>query len=598
MEYESYLKSGTLLHNNSYRIERVLGQGGFGITYLATHTLLNKYVAIKEFFPKSYCNRDATTSKVTTPTSSNVTLVERLKVKFVKEAEHIGKFDSPNIVKIIDVFEENSTAYYIMDYIEGISLNDLVKQHGPLSEEKAIEYVLKIGKALTYIHSKHVNHLDVKPANIMLRLKDDNPILVDFGLSKQYDSDGNQTSTTPVGISHGYAPMEQYRDGGVKEFSPQTDLYSLAATLYYLLTGIVPPQAVQMIDEELSFPAGFPDRLIPIIAQAMSTKRTDRQPDIDIFCNQLVDPAQFSVQRTLTESREETQLSDTIIKEHQKVAPAKDSVKSKASVDSKERKPLGVVDQPKNKNKAIKIIAIGIPLIIIVSLVFTYIFNGNDGNRGGADPYEDEPMAYAMPEADSFAADCDAVDETVAATSSNVIHGHEYVDLGLPSGLKWATCNVGAYSPEEYGDYFAWGETSTKSTYSKSNSKTYNIEMHDISGNVNYDAARAKWGSSWRMPTYDEMCELVNKCKWNWTSQNGVKGIKVTGPNGNYIFLPAAGSKIDSDKSAIGKCGYYWTSTPDDMGEDYACSTTFTDGDIYDSLDNRYMGSSIRPVSD
>lgn len=128
-----------------------------------------------------------------------------------------------------------------------------------------------------------MNHLDVKPANRMVRSKDNVPILIDFGLSKQYDSDGNQTSTTPVGLSHGYAPIEQYREGGVKEFSPQTDLYSLAATLYYILSGTVPPQATTLVEDDLIFPTSFPSYLEWPIREAMSSSRKRRQDNIDAF---------------------------------------------------------------------------------------------------------------------------------------------------------------------------------------------------------------------------------------------------------------------------------------------------------------------------
>lgn len=277
------LKEGAFLHNDTYRIERVLGQGGFGITYLAVHMRLKKKVAIKEFFPKAFCDREADTSHVRTASAANSVTVEKLRNKFIKEAEHIAEMDSPYIVRITDVFEENHTAYYVMDYIEGRSLSEIVKNDGPLPVGQAVEYISKIGEALAYIHSKKMNHLDVKPANIMVRSKDNAPILIDFGLSKQYDSEGNQTSTTPVGISHGYAPIEQYRDGGVKEFSPQTDLYSLAATLYYLLSGVVPPQASTLVENDLTFPTSFPQNLEEPIRKAMSSARKRRQDNIGFF---------------------------------------------------------------------------------------------------------------------------------------------------------------------------------------------------------------------------------------------------------------------------------------------------------------------------
>lgn len=281
------LKSGVLLRHDTYRIERILGQGGFGITYLATDLSLERYVAIKEFFPKDYCDREESTSHITVGTSSNVELVTRLKAKFLKEARNIAKFDHPGIIKIHTAFEENNTAYYVMDYIEGSNLNEIVKNSGPLSESKAVNYITQVGDALDYIHKHNVNHLDIKPANIMIRKSDDRPILIDFGLSKQYDSEGNQTSTTPTGISHGYAPMEQYKAGGVSEFSPQTDVYSLAATLYYLISGKIPPHATDLIEESLSFPTDFPMNLQKAISKAMSSARKNRHESVAQFLKAL-----------------------------------------------------------------------------------------------------------------------------------------------------------------------------------------------------------------------------------------------------------------------------------------------------------------------
>ena len=178
------------------------------------------------------------------------------------------------------------------------------------------------------------------------------------------------------------------------------------------------------------------------------------------------------------------------------------------------------------------------------------------------------------------------------------IAGHGYVDLGLPSGLKWATCNVGASSPEDYGDYFAWGETSPKAEYTWENSVTDGEQMSDISCNAQYDAATANWGGSWRMPTKAELEELENKCTWTWTTQNGVKGYKVTGPNGNHIFLPAAGYRIGSSLGFDGYDGYYWSSTPHDY-DFYAYYLRFRDIGEYVSYDgSRYDGLTVRPITE
>lgn len=139
-------------------------------------------------------------------------------------------------------------------------------------------------------------------------------------------------------------------------------------------------------------------------------------------------------------------------------------------------------------------------------------------------------------------------------------NGHEFVDLGL--SVKWATCNVGAHFPYEYGSYFAWGETTTKPKYTEENSKTINKNIDDFSGNPEYDAAAYNWGGNCRMPTRAECEELDNRCEWTWTTYGGKKGYKVSGPNGNSIFLPAAGARAGSTLYDAGMCCYYWSSSP------------------------------------
>lgn len=277
------LQSGTLLQGGKYKIERVLGQGGFGITYLAKQELFDRHVCIKEFFFNDYCERGAQ-GEVTSCTTNSKELVDRFLNKFIKEARTISRLDHPNIVRILDIFQENGTAYYAMEYIEGCSLADKVNEQGALSEAVAVDYIKQVASALDYIHQRSINHLDVKPANIMVRQSDNKAILIDFGLSKQYDEQGGQTSTTPVGISHGYAPMEQYNQGGVSTFSPQTDIYSLGATLYKLVTGNTPPQAIEIFNEGLTeLPQSLSSNLITAIRKTMQPKKGDRPQSIGEF---------------------------------------------------------------------------------------------------------------------------------------------------------------------------------------------------------------------------------------------------------------------------------------------------------------------------
>ena len=280
----SSLKENSLLQGGKYRIVKVLGQGGFGITYLATQELLDRKVCVKEFFFKEYCERDESTSHVTLGTQSNHELVERFMGKFIKEARTISQLEHPNIIRIHDIFKENNTAYYVMEYIDGDSLSEKVNHSGCLSEPEAVGYVKQVASALDFIHQRNINHLDIKPANIMVRRSDSKAILIDFGLSKQYDAQGGQTSTTPVGISHGYAPLEQYNVGGVSAFSPQTDIYSLGATLYKLVTGNTPPQAGEVLNEGLpELPNALSGGIKNAIHHAMEVRKKDRPKDIKAF---------------------------------------------------------------------------------------------------------------------------------------------------------------------------------------------------------------------------------------------------------------------------------------------------------------------------
>ena len=160
------------------------------------------------------------------------------------------------------------------------------------------------------------------------------------------------------------------------------------------------------------------------------------------------------------------------------------------------------------------------------------------------------------------------------------------------------TCNVGAERPEEYGDYFAWGETSPKDSYTESNCSTYGVSMTDISGNPQYDAATANWGGAWRMPTKAEQQELLNNCTWEKSMYNDVKGYLVTGPNGNSIFLPAAGYRYGSSSYDVGSYGDYWSSTPREGSDHDACYLFFGSEGLGWDWSYRYVGLSVRPVSE
>ena len=277
------LKTNAVLQNGKYRIEGVLGQGGFCITYMATQVALNRKVTIKEFFMKELCNRDEQTSQVSVPSMGSVDTVARFRAKFVKEAQTIAALNNPHIIHIHDIFEENGTAYYVMDYLSGGSLSDLVQRNGVLAEATALGYIRQVADALSYIHARNINHLDIKPSNVLID-GNGNAVVIDFGLSKRYDETGSQTSTTPVGISHGFAPIEQYQPGGVSTFSPATDIYSLGATLYKLLSVQTPPNATALLDADLDLSSlSASPTTKAAIAAAMQPKRKGRPQTVEAF---------------------------------------------------------------------------------------------------------------------------------------------------------------------------------------------------------------------------------------------------------------------------------------------------------------------------
>lgn len=277
------LLAGTTLQDGKYRIVKCLGRGGFGITYLAEQLGLNRKVAIKEFFMENYCEREEHSSRMTVPTKNNRDFVTRFLVKFIKEAQNIAALNHPNIIRIYDIFEENETAYYVMEYHPNGSLAHHVSAQIHLNEEEALRYIRQMADALDYIHLQQICHLDVKPENVLLDIRY-NAVLIDFGLSKHYNHEGQQTSSTPLGISDGFAPLEQYQYGGVAIFSPTTDIYSLGATLYTLLTGKIPPLASEVYEEGLPIlPEYISKSTVLAIEKAMQTKRKERPQSIPEF---------------------------------------------------------------------------------------------------------------------------------------------------------------------------------------------------------------------------------------------------------------------------------------------------------------------------
>ena len=509
-----HLKNNALLQGGKYKIERFIASGGFGCTYEAYHTFLDERVALKEFFVSDFCNRDERTGQVSVATKSKVELIGKLKKKFMDEARSLYKMKHPGIVRVLDVFEENGTAYYAMEYIDGQSLSDVVKNRGKLPEAEAVGYIRQVAEALKYVHSLNRLHLDIKPGNIMLG-REGKAILIDFGASKHYDDETGENTSTLLGINtKGYAPVEQVNQS-FKSFSPATDIYALGATLYKLLTGITPPPSTMLNSEEATLeplPSSISPATRKAVESAMQLLRKHRPQTIDAWMQML----------------------------------------------------SGVAS------------------------------NDNDRESGHGEQ--------------TVVAEVTVLSASQHKQTSGHHNGHEWVDLGL--SVKWATCNIGADSPADYGDYFAWGETGTKSSYDWDNCFDCLDDEGDswgiykiggktsISPTSGHDTARENWGGSWRMPTIAEFEELCTKCKWTWTSQGGHKGYKVTGPNGNSIFLPAAGWRYGTDTYNEGANGIYWSSTLSSSNSYRAPGLGFNSGRHYTGIGDRSDGYSVRPVTD
>jgi len=260
------LPSGYILQNGKYRIAEVIGQGGFGITYKGVWftevkgplgTVKTEVpICIKEYFFNDYCYREAGSLLVKVHSDTGKVLFDKFKERLIKEAKILSEVHHPHIVNVLEVFEENNTAYIAMEYIPGCSLKYLLDKEGVLPENRVLHYVHQIGEALEFVHKKNILHLDIKPSNILVD-PDDDVHLIDFGVSKRYDIENQETSTTTLTLSKGFASIEQYDNEGTHNFSPCPDIYSLGATMYNLLTGKIPTESILRATHPLKNPAAI-----------------------------------------------------------------------------------------------------------------------------------------------------------------------------------------------------------------------------------------------------------------------------------------------------------------------------------------------------
>lgn len=285
------LLPGTTLHSptTAYKIVRTLGQGTFGITYLAEVNVdgalsalgVTVYVTIKEFFMSKINGRKGTS----VTNSDDGGYFEYYKKRFIKEAQNLKTLNHPNIVKVAEAFESNGTAYYVMEYIDGKTLSSVINRKGHIREQQAINLTLQVTNALAYMHNKKMLHLDIKPSNIMI--SDGKAVLIDFGLSKQYTESGEPESSTTIGLgTPGYAPLEQANYHEHNGLPATLDIYALGATMMKMLTGISEmPPASEILNE--GFPTslfrenGVSTFLTEIVEKAMAPLKKNRYQTVE-----------------------------------------------------------------------------------------------------------------------------------------------------------------------------------------------------------------------------------------------------------------------------------------------------------------------------
>ena len=290
-QWDDVLPVGSVLRSGKreYRVEAVLGKGGFGITYKVSameqvgQIPVRVEFAMKEFFMDG-CLRDASGKVSTADTKGEA--ADGLK-DFISEAWRLNSLcgQCRNIVPVDEVFEANGTACYVMEFLDGGSLADYVKKQGALSVGAAKKILKPVADAVAFLHCNRITHLDIKPGNIMFRSNGD-PVLIDFGLAKHYDRRGNATTTVrTLAYSAGFSPAEQYV--GLKQFSPQSDVYALAATFANMLTGKTPPEAIDLEFSLNDWSVCLPEEVRPAVVHAMAYSRKDRTLSVCDFVKEL-----------------------------------------------------------------------------------------------------------------------------------------------------------------------------------------------------------------------------------------------------------------------------------------------------------------------
>lgn len=333
IQKENMLKVGTTLSNGKYRIDQYLASGGFGNTYVATDTAFDEKVAIKELFIKGVCGRNTDSTDISISLTENQRAFTAQQEKFIKEARRLRKLSNPHIVRVHNLFEENGTSYYVMDFVEGESLSARLKRtKKPMTEAELMLILPQVLDALECVHNEGIWHLDLKPANIMIDAKG-NVQLIDFGASKQLkNANGDSLSTSSaMAYTPGYAPSEQMEQN-IEKFGPWTDLYALGATMFNLLTMQQPPSPSD-IDEDsrtaLKLPAAVSKKTEKLIFWLMKPNRTMRPKSV-LDVKQFLAEAPENLSASKYGQDEVEDNDDTIVKHKKQIAQPKQEKPAKS----------------------------------------------------------------------------------------------------------------------------------------------------------------------------------------------------------------------------------------------------------------------------
>lgn len=397
------LPNGYILQKGKYKIAQVIGQGGFGITYKGFWTTEVKGslgamrteipVCIKEYFFKDYCSRDPQSLIVRVHSDTGKLLFNKFKEKLIKEAKILSEVHHPYIVNVLEVFEENNTAYIVMEYIAGSSLKDKLSKEGVLPEPLVLRYIKQIGEALAFVHQKNILHLDIKPSNIIID-RNNNARLIDFGVSKRYDIQEEETSTTMLTLSKGFAAIEQYDSEGIQTFTPCPDIYSLGATMYNLLTGKIPTESILRATRPLEKPSALNPHISPkveeVILKAMEIVPTDRYQSVREMLDALdlsdedlsSHPLDPSPQDTTNE--EET----TLLPSEPKAVSDKEEEETvlnyKGEEENLKQKETSDI-KPKKRKAGVAAITIGVIILFGGSAAGWYVYTKNEPHLPQAD---------------------------------------------------------------------------------------------------------------------------------------------------------------------------------------------------------------------